>query len=219
IKKLLLNSFLFFSCLQLFAQENITQYAQFHGRYDFTMFGNTMNPSENPNGCIINTESSADLNLLPGQNVVAAYLYWSGSGGLDIADLDVELNGIPLSAERDFQAPMGSANPQLNFFGAFVDVTDIVIAAGNGTYHLSELDLTGFIHPGNNNITYCNSSTNYAGWSIVVIYEDVSLPNNNVTVYDGFIAIKTTIPYEDLEIELTGLNVIDPLGAKIGFLA
>src|SRR5690606_11279252 len=25
--------------------------------------------------------------------------------------------------------------------------------------------------------------------------------------------------YEDLEIELTGLNVIDPLGAKIGFLA
>src|SRR5690606_11028199 len=181
-------------------------------QYDFTMFGNTMNPSENPNGCITGTVSSADLTLDPGQDIIAAYLYWSGSGSLDFADLEVELNGVPLIAERVFESPMGGAN--LMFFGAFVDVTTFIQTTGNGTYTLSELDISEAL---NNNPDYCNGGTNYAGWAVVVVYEDTSLPNNIVSIFDGFNRVDSN--NQELNFTLGGLNVIDPAGAKIGFLA
>src|SRR5690554_2934143 len=86
-----------------FAQP-ITQYTQFNGPYDFVAIGNTLNEAENNTGyCDILTSSSADLNLDPDHTVIAAYLYWSGSGSLAQADLDVELNGTPFSAERLFE--------------------------------------------------------------------------------------------------------------------
>src|SRR5690606_28563722 len=85
----------------------IELYNTFFGQYDYTAIGNTMNPVENQLNainpidypCQILTSSSANLNLAPGQNIVAAYLYWAGSG---TGDLNVTLNGTPVVAERDF---------------------------------------------------------------------------------------------------------------------
>ena len=84
----------------LFAQE-ITLFQQFNGRYDYLSFGNTLNIGENGSttDCIILSESSADFELLTGQQVVAAYLYWAGSGN---GDFEVSLNGISVVSERDF---------------------------------------------------------------------------------------------------------------------
>ena len=65
---------LFGVSIPLFAQD-VTLFQQFNGRYDYTAIGNTLNVFENGPGtpCTIQSSSSASLNLLTNQNIVAAY--------------------------------------------------------------------------------------------------------------------------------------------------
>ncbi|WP_420572495.1 gliding motility-associated C-terminal domain-containing protein [Kordia sp.] len=193
----------FFNAFKSSAQE-ISLFQQFNGRYDYTAFGNTLNTVENgPSSvCTINTSSSASLTLNADQTMVAAYLYWAGS---DDGDFDIELNGIPVTAQRTFSDAL---NNDRTFFAAFADVTSIIQAEGNGVYTISEFDLTSVITP------YCPTGTNFGGWAITVIYENPSLPLNQLNVYDGL----ESVP-EELEITLENLNVFDNMGAKIGFIA
>lgn len=190
----------------LLAQE-IELFQQFNGRYDYLAFGNTLNVEENTGGtqgCVILTESSADFSLEPGQTIVAAYLYWAGVGP---GDFDVLFNGTAITPERTFLIDNGVRM----YFSAYADVTPIITATGNATYTLSELDLTEVIP------NYCVGTTNFAGWAVNVIYEDASLTLNQVNLFDGFEYVSAT--NEDLTITLENLNVLDNLGAKIGFLA
>lgn len=204
----ILRFFIFFSCFFAFSQP-VKLFKQYTGRYDFFMIGNTMNTAANGTGapCTILTQSSAVLNLNANANIQAAFLYWSGSGTLAEADLNVQLNGTPITAQRTFTTigPTG-----LEFFGAFADVTNFVKATGNVNYTLSHLDLTNVIPP------YCPTGSNYAGWSIVVVYEDVSLPNRVVSVYEGFQIVDHT--GQTASIALNGLNVTNVNNAKVGFL-
>lgn len=205
MKKLYFLFFFFCVSAYVFSQD-IALYKQFNGYYDFTAIGNTMNIDENNNGsCVILTSSSATLNMQPGQNIAAAYLYWAGSG---TGDFSVELNNTPVMASRTFSY---SLDANRVFFAAFADVTTQLIATGNGVYTLSELDLTAVIPP------YCPTGTNFGGWAIMIIYEDLSLPLNQVSVYDGLPGVSQF--QNSLDIILTPLNVIDTQDAKIGFLA
>jgi len=204
---LLLSFFCFcFSSYTVFAQD-IEIFQQFNGRYDYTAIGNTLNLVENGNNvpCLILTQSSATLNLDAGQNVSAAYLYWAGSGE---GDFEVELNGVPIVAERTFSDALDEDRV---FFAAFANVTSQLLATGNGNYTLSELDLTEVIAP------YCPTGTNFGGWAIIIIYEDASLPLNQLNIYDGLESVSSF--NTSLSFTLENLNVIDNQGAKIGFLA
>ncbi len=188
------------------AQE-IELYQQFNGRYDYLAIGNTMNTAENGSGapCEILTSSSANLELQANQSAIAAYLYWAGSGE---GDFEVSLNGTPIAADRTFADQI---DEERVFFAAFTDITDLVQTIGNANYTLSDLDLTDVIGP------YCPTGTNFAGWSIVVIYEDPGLPLNQLNIYDGLESVSTF--NNELSFQLDNLNVIDNQGAKIGFLA
>ena len=201
----LLTAFLWFHG-SIFSQD-IELFQQFNGRYDYIAIGNTMNLQENGPGvpCVILTESSASLQLQASQTVTAAYLYWAGSGP---GDFNVTLNNTPIIAARTFYYQL-DANRE--FFAAFTDVTQQVQSTGNGTYTLSDLDLTSIIAP------YCPTGTNFAGWAIVLIYEDPNLPLNQLNVYDGLESVSAF--NTSLSIELENINVIDNIGAKIGFLA
>ena len=185
-----------------FAQD-IELFQQFNGRYDYTAIGNTLNLVENGAfvPCDILTASSANLALNSNQNIIAAYLYWAGSG---TGDLDIELNGIPVTADRTFS----TINNSRNYFAAFADITLIIQDQGNTNYTVSEFDLTEVITP------YCPTGSNFGGWAIAVIYEDSSLPLNQLNVYDGLQGVP-----DNLEITLDNLNVLDNQGAKIGFIA
>ena len=99
----ILRLLLFLSGFLAYSQP-VTLFKQYTGNYDFYMIGNTMNTAPNGSGapCTILTQSSALLNLPVNVNIIAAYLYWSGSGGLDQADLNVKLNGMPITAEKTF---------------------------------------------------------------------------------------------------------------------
>lgn len=152
--------------------------------------------------CDILTSSSSNLNLTSNQNVIAAYLYWAGSGA---GDFNVSLNNIEINAERTFSDALDETRV---FFAAFADVTSIIQNQGNTTYTLSNLDITAVISD------YCSTGTNFAGWAITIIYEDSALPLNQLNVYDGLQSVPT-----NLSIVLDNLNVIDTEGAKIGFIS
>ena len=180
----------------------VTLFEQFNGRYDFLAFGNTLNTGPNP--CNILTQSSADFNMPPGGTLITAKLYWAGSGS---GDFDVELNGAPVTAERTFGINFNG----LDFFAAYADVTDIVNFIGNGTYTLSELDLTAVIP------TYCGNATDFGGWSIIVVFEDPALLLNQISLFDGLEFVSATNP--SLDITLTNIDVATDELSKIGFLA
>src|SRR5690606_2050888 len=139
---------LFFTFLFSSTAQPIELYQQFYGKYDYVAIGNTLNTVEN-NGvstpCVILSSSSAALNLNPDQPIIAAFLYWAGSGS---GDYQVKLNGEDINAERTFfinvNAGSGGVFPMS---GAFTDVTQQVLATGNGTYTLSDLDLSNDIVP------------------------------------------------------------------------
>ena len=204
-----LHIVLFLLLLNSFAanSQDVGLLTQFNGRYDFTFIGNTLNVKENGanDPCEILTSSSATLALNSQDVVQSAYLYWAGSG---TGVFEVKLNGQEIIAERTF-----FVNPPIatnTFFSAFADVTTLVQNTGNGIYTLSDLDLSPFL-----SLTqYCFNGTNFGGWAIVIVYKNPSLPLNQINIYDGL----QSVP-EILSINLTNLNVVDNLGAKIGFVA
>lgn len=201
-------SILFLHSSVFFAQD-VTLLNQFNGNYDFTFIGNTMNIIENnniegelPPPCTILTSSSSLLNLSNGNTIIKAYLYWAGVGA---GDFDVTLNTQNISADRTFEIINPSGLP---CFSAFSDITQLIQNTGNGNYTLADLDLTDLISD------YCENGSNFAGWAILIIYENVNLPINQINIYDGLEAIPNVI-----NISLDNLNVVDNIDAKIGFIA
>jgi len=213
MKKPLLYFIFLVSYLNCFSQ-NIDLYQQLNGNYDYKAIGATLNPIENneiPSStpCTINTTASATLTLNSNETVKKAYLYWAGSG---TGDFNIKLNGIDVAATRTFSYSENfSSAGDLDFFSAFADVTSQVINMGSGVYTISELDLTQAIIPN------CTNKTNFGGWALMIIYEDLSLPLNQINIYDGLQAVSAT--KNSIQIILNNLNVIDNLGSKIGFLA
>ncbi|MFA5620022.1 MAG: T9SS type B sorting domain-containing protein [Weeksellaceae bacterium] len=189
--------------------QEMSIYEQFLGKYDFTMIGNTMNTTFNGTSgpCVINTSSSANLNLLPDQTVVAAYLYWGGSGNNWSFDFDIKLNGTQIPSTRNFASNIAGRAVS----GGFADVTDLVMATGNGTYTVTDFDLTSVIWE------YCANGTNFGGWSILVVYSSEELTNNLVNIYDGFARVDSS--NTTVQFELENLNILHLVGNKIAFLA
>jgi len=204
--QLLLFSIFFISFSSVFGQ-NVSLYSQFNGRYDFVFLGNTMNVAENGanDPCLILTSSADNLNLNNTDVIESAYLYWAGSGP---GDLNVKLNGQDITAERTFALTLASTG--LPFFSAFANVTNQVQTTGNGSYTLSDLDVSPYLNVND----YCINGTNFAGWALVVVYKNPSLPLNQLNIYDGLQNVPSV-----LNITLNSLNVIDSVGAKIGFVA
>lgn len=187
--------------------QNVTLYNQFNGRYDFAFIGNTLNPNENSFMFIptVLTTSSATLNLAPTDVVESAYLYWAGSG---TGDFSVNLNSTAIVPDRTFAYQRIAGNVAYDYFSAFKNITNLVQTTGNGTYTLSDLDVSPFI------VSHFDRRTNFAGWAIIIVYKNNSLPLNQLNIYDGLQAVPDVV-----DINLNSLNVIDNMDAKIGFLA
>ena len=187
--------------------QDISLFEQINGRYDFTFIGNTMNSAENnPTfGYITGTTSSADLNLSPSDNIIRAYLYWAGSGD---GDFNVNLNGTSLVADRTFTHSRFFSPNTFTYFSAFKDITSFVQNTGNGTYTLSDLDISAF-EP-----LHYTRKTNFAGWAILIVYENPTLTLNQLNIYDGLQGVP-----DALQINLTNLFVMNNTNAKAGFIA
>jgi uncharacterized repeat protein (TIGR01451 family) len=157
-------------------QTAITRFARFTGNLNFVATGGSLRTQPNGgNSCAVGASSSQTLTGIPaGATIVAAYLYWGGSGGT--VDANVSLNGSSVAAQRTFAATFNNGGTNFPYFGGFADVTSQV--TGNGLLTFSGLTVaTGAPH--------CGSSAVVAGWSVVAIYGSPSELLRAVNVFDG----------------------------------
>ena len=152
----------------------IARYARFTGNVNFVATGGSLRTqSNNGDYCDVGNSSSAPLGGIPaGASIVAAYLYWGGSG--TTTDSTVTFNGSSVTASRTFTTTV--TGPTRTFFGGFADVTSRI--TGNGTISFSGLA----VDEGGD---YCSSATVVAGWGLVVIYGAATERLRAINIFDG----------------------------------
>lgn len=173
------------------------------------------------------SSSSADL-VIPNPNcyeIRYAGLYWGAvtSGVEPITD--VKFKG-PSGAYNDitgtliFDANGTSVDGGDSFpYACYADVTSIVTGYANdlGTYTVanvsSALGETSTFDPYN--------GTGYSsGWSLLVVYEDPTLPGKSITSFDGFSAISVPGGNPNVDIPITGFRTVPapaPVRANFAF--
>ena len=195
--------------------QDISLFRQFNGRYDYEAIGNTLNVFENnidQSFCETLPSSQATLNLPAGSNIIAAYLYWAGSG---TGDQQVTLNNNDFEANETYLVDYDDPdNGLLTYFSSYADITHFIQSEGNVTYTFENLDISETLF---NNPGYCNNRTNFAGWCIYVIVEYYQLPLNQINLFQGLEIINRNV--QEKIIILNNINVLDTDNAKIGFLA
>ena len=167
------------------------------------------------NGSGTRNSSTADLSLPAGTNTIKlARLYWGArvkKGDFDIslsANQKVKIRFGTTGTYTEFAAGQldknttGSGNNAVSQYQAYADITSFIQANGTGTYSVGNVAAS---------IGSVGSGGNYAGWCIVVVYENLDVAYNSVRVYDGFQQVYSGGSSLISSVTLTGLNV--PSGA------
>jgi uncharacterized repeat protein (TIGR01451 family) len=164
--------------------------------------------------------SSSNLRLPAGATVLFAGLYWgadasAGSGGVAARDTSANVRGTVLLKTPGATAyktlgPTGTVldnatGANASRYGAFLDVTSLVKAAGAGNYTVA-------------NVQAGTGADRYAGWSLVVAYRDTTMPPRNLTIFDGFKTIQSSEP--PTSISLSGFTTppAGPVKTTLGFV-
>jgi uncharacterized repeat protein (TIGR01451 family) len=154
----------------------ITRSARFIGDINFVATGGSLRTQPNTgNACTVGATRTAAVSGVPaGSTILAAYLYWGGSGAT--VDASVTLNGGAVTANRTFTTTFTNGGTNFPYFGGFADVTATV--TGNGNFTFGGLTVsTGNPH--------CASAAVVAGWSLIVIYRNPAEDLRAVNVFDG----------------------------------
>ena len=164
------------------AQSAVTLFESFAGDYNYAVIGGSLRNSPNTgpgaNPCSVDATDTAALPAIPpGATIVAAYLYWGGSGGTP--DNQVTLNGNGVFADRTFTDTF-VLGTTYNFFGGFADVTALVNPVTGANFTFGGLTVaTG--------APYCAVQAVVGAWSLLVVYESVPTePLRVINVFDGF---------------------------------
>ncbi|MEP7165432.1 MAG: T9SS type A sorting domain-containing protein [Ferruginibacter sp.] len=154
--------------------------------------------------------SSADLVLPGGTNTIKfARLYWGGRlDNTAITAVPDTLRSILIRKGTTASYTLATApatnvdlyalNADETIYQAYVDVTSFLQAHGAGTYTIANLPAT----EGN-----IDGGGKYAGWTIVVAYENAALNYNSVRIYDGYSRVYDFGVPVTQTIFLDGLNV------------
>ena len=193
---------------QILVNDPLTLFQEFDGYYDYSTTGGTLRTSGNgSNPCAITTSSTNRLvSPIPSTGIVEkAYLYWAHSN--TNRDANVIFEGQNVSANFLYQTSLTNRN----FYGYVSDVTSIVAAIPNlstNDFDFSGLDI-------DNTGSYCSSATVLGGWSLIVFYEDRSLPAVNINLYQGFDGLSN----DGNSFTLDSFYAIAGAGAKSTFLS
>jgi uncharacterized repeat protein (TIGR01451 family) len=154
----------------------ITRFARFTGTINFVATGGSLRTQPNTgDSCAVGASGTQTLSGIPaGASIVAAYLYWGGSGAA--VDANVTLNGQGVAAQRTFTATFNNGGTNFPYFGGFADITNRI--TGNGALTFSNLTVT-------TGAPHCGSSAVVAGWSVVAIYGSPDERLRAVNVFDG----------------------------------
>ncbi len=153
--------------------------------------------------------STADLVLPAGTNTIKyARLYWGGKISNSILNAYPDTlkkikirkgtSGVYTDLVSAYAADTYLVNGSTTAYQSYVDVKSFIQDNGAGTYSIAEIPmLEGSAGYGGN----------YAGWCIVIAYENNSLPLNSVRIYDGFSQVYNNGNSISQTVTLTGLNV------------
>ncbi|GAA2503966.1 Ig-like domain-containing protein [Winogradskya humida] len=126
--------------------------------------------------------SSSTVTMPANSTVLWAGLYWSadtkaGTSGVAAttpADINKVKITVPGTAGWSTVAATTMFNPSsLTAYQGFANVTSLVAGAGNGQYSVG-------------NIQAGTGKDRYAGWALVIAYQNATLPMRSLRVYDGF---------------------------------
>lgn len=166
--------------------------------------------SLNANPVYVSNSSNADLLLPAGTNTIKfARLYWGGRiANAYLSAYPDTLRKIKIrkgtsGVYANAMAPSSSVdqfaiNASTTAFQSYVDITSFIQSNGTGTYTVANIPSdAGPIGGGGN----------YAGWCIMVAYENPAMPFNSVRIYDGFSNVFFAGSTVSQTVTLTGLNV------------
>jgi uncharacterized repeat protein (TIGR01451 family) len=169
--------------------------------------------------------SSADLVIPAGGNVLFAGLYYGSRTNTNVTDDVLKTVKFKGPGDGSYTTLTGAAGPNqvsllgkvtggvsnlpanVQTYGAFADVTDLVQARGQGTYTIANVKGD----PGIIN--------HFAGWSLVVAYDAPGADLRNLTVFDGFADVSRDNP--NVEVDFTGFTAppSGPVNANLGFVS
>ena len=183
----------------------LTTRGSWEGQINYAVTGASIRDESNAaDPCNVSTSRSATLSGIPGgATVLAAWLYWAGSGSLDAS---VTFAGSGISADRTWTTSYFYGGSNLTFFGAAEDVTALV--PGNGTYTLSGLAVR-------DNGPHCDFAAVMGGWSLFVVYRDPSAPLRRIEMRDGFSPLRNG----NVTITMTGFLGATTPGARLTLLS
>ncbi|WP_171037063.1 S-layer family protein [Maribacter algarum] len=188
----------------------LTLFEQINGYYDYAVTGGTFRTQSNGvNACTITNTSSATglTTTVPGTGTIErAYLIWAHSN--PTPDTNVTFQGQSVEAQL-VNSYLHSGNR--DFYGMVADVTTIIDATPNvntTTFTVTNLTI-------DNSATYCNSATVLGGWSLLVFYEELSLPAVTINFYNGFDGGSDAVS----TFTLSGFYAIGSAGSKTSVLS
>jgi len=155
--------------------------------------------------------TTAVLGLPPAAAVSHAFLYWS-------AELDAPGSDPIITLDRtgvftsEIDGSLNCSTIAVDIFNAYqcsADVTGLVQEHGPGSYSVSGVDTA--------NLANVNKESHFAGWWLVVLYQDPGDPLRNLAVFDGLDTVNMGM---SLDILLDGFLVPNGgIEGKLGVVA
>ena len=190
----------------------LTLFREFNGYYDYTLTGGSMRDQDNSgNTCSIVTTSSNTLtSAVPATaQIEQAFLFWTHSG--TEPDLQVSLEGQTVDADFANESFIGA----LSFYSMIADVTTLIEGIPIGSINTNDFDFSDLAV--DNTGSYCSGQVTLGGWSLMIFYEEPSLPAVSLNLYQGFQGYQnTTAP---VSFTLDGFYAIASSGAKTTVLS
>jgi uncharacterized repeat protein (TIGR01451 family)/MYXO-CTERM domain-containing protein len=205
------------------ADEPISERFSYTGSLDFFATGATMAADTNSDNCIDTLAQPASVEVtsttLPaGAVLIDAYLYWAGTIpdwgdcgtiGNHQSNIDDQVDFMPpggtftqVTADN-CHCSGGGGSTSYDVQVCRANVTDIILAQATGLTGVYEVDSFA--------ARAADGATDNASFSLVLVYEEPSLPVRNVVIYDGV----RTMSNSTETITLGGIQVDDPPGGDL----
>ncbi|HST60415.1 MAG TPA: DUF3344 domain-containing protein [Longimicrobium sp.] len=186
----------------------LSLYRQLEGPFEYTVTGGSFRSQSNTgDACAVNGTSDANLTVPAGATVVAAYLYWGGSGAAVDDQVTFRRPGTDatVTADGTHTSAYNNNGTLLPYFGGFKDVTTQVTAGG--TYGVGNLAVD-VDNP------YCPVQGVAKGWALMVVYRQTGLPIKRIQVRHGLRAFRAATE----QVTLNGFLASNVPSARVTFL-
>lgn len=175
------------------------------GTVNFTGIEATMRTSATDFCAVVkkNQTLTKTLSTIPtGATVLAAYVYWAGSGATP--DTAISFQNKQISAARKYTGSYVNGGTTYYYFGNVADVTATVKAKGNGVYSFGGMTV-------DNGGIYCATQGVLGGYAMLVVYSDPNQPFRVMNLYEGFQYTRNST----VTLNLSNFKVPTPLSAGI----